>query len=164
MRKDLPTLMDAICEAHSMALGDGRFAPKYSPELKRLITHCNEAVNYIAVKFGYKKFNKSETLDPFDAKLANEQHDIMESSEEWIKVKMPEAQQLANQGALVVASIKNPGGPGHVLVLRPGRPEPSGTWGQSAPKCLNVGGSVFLHKKASWAFRSVPTYFAWGGL
>lgn len=160
MKKDIPRLMDAICEAHAMALGDARFAPKYSRELGRLITHCNEAVNFVAKRFGYLKFNRPESHDPFDAKLANEQHKIMEEGEEWIKVKMPEAQQLANQGALVIGSIANPGGPGHVIVLRPGVPEQSGSWGQSAPKCLNIGGSVFLNKKASWAFRSVPTFFA----
>ena len=159
MKKILDVLIDGICEAHAMALGEGRFAPKYSKEMGRLVTHCNESVNYVAKKFGYFKFDLTNSTDPFDARLANEQHDIMESSEEWTEVKMPEAQKFANEGALVIGSLKNPKGPGHVIVLRPGMAQHSGTWGQLAPKCLNVGGSVFLDKKASWAFRTVPTFF-----
>lgn len=159
MIKDIRILIDGICEAHAMALDGGRFAPKYSKELGRLITHCNEAVNYVAKRFGYHRFNKMESIDPFDAFLANEQHTIMETDNKWIPVKMPEVQVLANQGAFVVASLSNEHGPGHVAIIRPGTAESSGSWGQLAPKCLNIGSTVFIHKKASWAFRSVPLFF-----
>lgn len=159
MKKNLPVLVDAVCEVFAMSLGDGRFAPKFSKEMGRLITHCNEAVNYICKKFGYLEFDKENTLDPLDAKLANQQHDIMETSDRWIIVEMPQAQQLANDGCLVVASTKNPNGPGHVVVLRPGISQFSSSWKSDAPKCVNVGGSVFIDKKLSFAFRNEPKYF-----
>ena len=160
VKRDIGALVDAICEAYVDATNGGRWESKYI-EGHGWVTYCNEAVNYVAKAFEYKKFDKPNTVYPHDAILANQQFDILaDQAGDWIKVTGKMGQDLANEGALVIAAWKNPdGGAGHVCVLRPGHFAHSGTWKTIAPKCLNIGKSTFIDKKASWAFRSEPKYF-----
>lgn len=152
--KNIPLLIDAICEAYD----DPHWQPRYIPS-HGWITYCNEAVNFICKKFGYTKFDRPESPEPKDALLANRIDQILRSSGDWGQVSGDEAQDMANQGALVIATLANPSGHGHVCVIRPGQKVWSGTWNQNAPKCMNIGKENFIGKKASWAFRRVPDFF-----
>lgn len=158
VKKNIGTLVDSICEAYAKGLPGGIWEPKYVPG-HGLITYCNEAVNYICKAFGYAKFDKPGTPYPTDAILANEQFDIMsDQAGDWIKVTAKVGQDLANQGAVVVAAIQMEGH-GHVTIIRPGNIAYSGTWKTAAPKCMNIGKNNFIDKKASWAFRAEPKFF-----
>jgi len=146
--KNLAVLMDAICEAYDQAwLENKPFAPKDG------LTHCNEAVQYVAKKFGYERFA---------GKMANEIVDIVNNDKNWSKVSPQEAAQCAGEGCLVIAAQK--GSPhGHVCVVRPGTLEGSEKWQQKAPKVLNIGKDCFISKGANYAFRERPEYFSLEG-
>ena len=160
--KNLPKLIDAICEAFSDGLQGQRWAPMVGAD-GRIYTYCNEATNYICKAMGFDGFDKPKTASPDDAFFANEMYDAMDKSqEEWKRVIATEAQDLANQGSLVIAAWRNPiGGPGHVAVVRPGVLDYSNSWKSYAPKIMNIGRENFIHKKASFAFREIPHFYVW---
>lgn len=146
--KNLAVLVDAICEAYDQVwLDDKPFAPKDG------VTHCNEAVQYVAKKFGYERFT---------GKLANEMIDIINNDKNWVKVAPQEAAERACEGRLVLAAQKAVPH-GHVCIVRPGTLETSAKWQQKAPKVLNVGKDCFISKGANFAFRDKPDYFSLEG-
>jgi hypothetical protein len=86
--------------------------------------------------------------------------DIMANLEgKWLSISGANAQYHANQGALVIAGLKNNDGHGHVCIVRPGIIQHSNTWQAEAPRVMNVGKTVFIDKKASFAFKEIPQYF-----
>jgi predicted transcriptional regulator len=132
-------LVDACCEAYDN--------PAFQP--KDGVTYCNQAVQYVAEKMNYTRFN---------SKLANQIVQLMEEAEEWREIPIKEAQINANQGRFVVAGLEeNPHG--HVVVVRPGLMGTSGKWGIQVPKVLNVGKENFIAKGLNWAFREKPKVF-----
>lgn len=146
--KNLAVLMDAICEAYDMAWREpGDFAPRDGK------TYCNMAVNYVAKKFGYARF---------EGKLANEMVDILNSDRQWIRVTPNEAAECAAAGRLVIAARKDEPH-GHVSVVRPGTLETSAKWKEKAPKVMNIGKDCFISKGANYAFRERPEYFSLEG-
>lgn len=136
-------LIDACCEAYD----NKNFIPKDGE------THCNQAVAGICDKYGYPKFRLL---------LANEMIDLMRSGPEWAPVSIEEAQNLANQGKLVVAGRKDEPH-GHVAVVRPGVPDYSPKWGCLTPKVVNIGAENFIDKSLSWIFREKPEVFSYKG-
>lgn len=138
--KDLFFLLDAI---HLPLL-----RPEYQP--KDGITHCNGYVNEICETFGYKGFN---------GLLANQIIDLMSSSDQWSEVPIDKCQFIANLGSLVIAGIKEEPH-GHVCVICPGREKTSGRWGK-VPSVANIGKDVFVGKGLSWAFSSMPKFWAY---
>jgi hypothetical protein len=72
-------------------------------------TDCANSVAAVAETLGITDLN---------GKRANEQIQHMEDN--WKKVTPAEAQELANQGKLAVAGVKNDGGHGHVALAVPG--------------------------------------------
>ena len=159
--KRLASLIEAICEAYSQALPGGRWAPIFAGD--RIFTFCNETVNLVCKRMGYYDFDIPETPRPDDAKLANQMFNELIATDDWEETDVTEAQACANYGYPVVAAWKNPnpGFPGHVAIVMPGNLEYSGSWGDMAPKIMNVGKDIFICKKASWAFRkeAKPRYF-----
>lgn len=146
--KNLAVLMDAIAEAYDMAwVGERQFAPRDG------VTHCNEAVQYVAKKFGY---------DRFAGKMANEMVDIANNDRRWVKVSPQEAAERACEGRLVIAAQKGEVH-GHVCIVRPGTLEGSAKWKTKAPKVMNVGKDCFIAKGANFAFRDQPDYFSLEG-
>ncbi len=140
--------MDAICEAYDMAWRDPKkFAPKDG------VTHCNEAIQYVAAKFSY---------DRFVGKMANEIVDIINNDKKWVKVTSNEAAQRAAEGFLVIAVLKDQPH-GHVCIVRPGTLEMSGHWKENAPKVMNVGKDCFISRGANYAFQEKPDYFSLEG-
>jgi len=146
---NLPLLIDAICEAFMKGVQGGIWEP--SPG----VTHCNEAVNFVAYRMGYSGFS---------GLMANDICDKLDKAEDWKLTTPVGAQLAANQGSLVVAAWKNPAGHGHVCIVRPGNPVPSPDWGMQAPKIMNIGKVNFLDKPASFAFTKLemPRFFIWG--
>lgn len=144
---DLPKLADAINETFMQGLAGEKWWPKNG------VTYCNEAVNYVAERMGYKKFR---------GLFANEIYDALQTNGDWHDVTPEASQYHANSGALVVAAWKNPEGHGHVCIVCPGVGEMSETWGYVAPKVLNIGQTNFIGKKCSWAFSADhrPKFYA----
>lgn len=162
--KSIPKLVDAICEAFEKSLPGGEFAASDA------VTHCNEAVNFVAKRMGYAGFDDLRTAAPDDAILANQMFDLMAKSPDWLEVDGVVAQSHANVGALIVAAWKNSSGVhGHVAIVRPGNCAYSAKWGNQPPqppmipKVSNVGKAElrFIGRGANWAFGDPPKYFAW---
>lgn len=133
-------LMDACCEAYD----------KYRIKDTAAMTYCNQTVQMIAEKLGFKKFNMM---------LANQMIEYMRSHPaEWGKVELPEAQDLANRGFLLIAG-QQAEPHGHVVVIRPGVAVHSAKWGCDAPKVINIGAENFIDKAVSWVFKDKPDVF-----
>ena len=137
---NLLRLIDAICEAF-----DSRMMPTEDA------TFCNLATQYVLARFNYTKM---------DGMTADQMFDFLTRSEDWSPVDMGDAQDLANAGRVVVAGMQaDPHG--HVVVIRPGRPEYSGKWATNTPKCSNVGLRPWgrIGDGVSFAFKEIPKFF-----
>lgn len=126
--KDPIALIDAILDVYDrrdlQPLPDGT-------------TFCNLAVDAIAKAMGYSQLG-SKTADQIVA--------FLEQSDEWSDVPMPKAQEMANQGSLLIAGLASTAlqqAHGHVCVIRPGKIVFSGKWG-ATPRCLNIGAENFI--------------------
>lgn len=139
--KDLLLLLDAV----HLPLN----RPEYAPQPDGT-THCNGYVNEVCQTMGWKQF---------EGILANQICDMLASSDQWTETPMEKCQFLANQGTLVIAAFKDDPH-GHVNVICPGKEKTSGRWGLT-PSCANVGKDVFIGKGISWAFSSMPKFYAW---
>lgn len=113
------------------------------------VTYCNYAVQRIASKLLYTRFN---------GKLANQIIDLIESAPEWVSVPLHKAQTKANDGLFVIAGSKGEEN-GHITVVMPGNEVLSGKWGGSCPLCMNIGRTVFLSKGTNWAFNGIPKFW-----
>jgi hypothetical protein len=146
---DLPKLVDAICEAFSYGLPGQKWEPKNN------MTFCNEAVSFVCDRMGYRKL---------EGLVANDIFDVLQTNGDWQDVTAEAASFHSNHGALVLAAWKNPDENlhGHVCVVRPGVAERSDSWGDMAPKVINIGEQNFIDKKASFAFSKgkKPQFFA----
>lgn len=77
----------------------------------------------------------------------------LRSSSDWKRVSSEEAQELANQGSLVVAAWHNPNGSGHVATVRPeGLPGDNPNPGRGP--LLNDIGQRNAVRYENWAFRT----------
>lgn len=82
----------------------------------------------------------------------------MGASPDWSPVPFENAQNLANQGSLVIAGLSGEdlgNGHGHVVVIRPGRQCQSGKWGLT-PRCLNIGKTDFIARAQSGPLIMMP--------
>ena len=158
MNDDVPRLIDAYSEAF-----DQFFQP--SPPFDAAghpipsQTFCNEAVQYVLARFNYTKMAGMN---------ANQMVDFMRRSSDWQAIGMDQAQDLANAGRIIVAGAENliPVPPatephGHVVIIRPGRPEYSAKWQTNAPKCSNVGLRPFgkMGQSVAYAFHEIPEFW-----
>lgn len=139
--KDPILLIDAILDAYDRM--DFRPNPDGS-------THCNQAVQAILVTVaGYSAMA---------GMMADQMVAFMASSPEWSLVPMEQAQDMANEGSLLVAGLDSKAlnqAHGHVVVIRPGKPVFSGKWG-STPRVLNIGASDFIARGQSGAMTNQP--------
>lgn len=138
--KDRLQLLDSIHLAFSR--------PEYVP--RDGITYCNQFVNEVATGCGFKGFA---------GLMANQIVDLISNNDQWSEVSVDKAQDLANEGTLIVAGIKAEGH-GHVNVICPGKQKTSGRWG-NVPSVANVGKENFIGKGLSWAFSDMPKLYAW---
>jgi hypothetical protein len=154
--RDVLTLIDAICDVYDNLA--------YEP-LPDGTTFCNLAVQAVCGVMGYKEF-AGLTADQIVAKMI--------SSEDWSPVPFENAQNIANQGSLVVAGLDGASmnqAHGHVVIIRPGRTCYSGKW-QQTPRCLNIGGENFIARAKrgplkglscglNEAFQELPKIYVW---
>jgi len=138
--KDRLGLLDAIHLAFNH--------PEYAPAVG--VTHCNQYVNEVCTTYGFKDL---------DGKVANEICDLLATHPQWVEISLERCQELANEGTLIIAGIKEEGH-GHVNIICPGKPKTSGRWGV-VPSCANVGKENFIGKGLNWAFNDLPKCWAW---
>lgn len=127
--KNLIALFDAICSTYDRTdiapLPDGT-------------TFCNVAVQGVLNLMG---------CHDLDGMSADQMCAYFPMSPSWENIKtMDQAQEMANEGSILVAgldSIALNQSHGHVCVIRPGLMCDSGKWGMTA-RCLNIGGQNFL--------------------
>lgn len=155
--RDVVTLMDAICDAYDN--------PAFQP-LEDGTTFCNLGVASVAHAMG---------CSDLGSKTADEMLAFIEASDSWSPVPFDRAQELANQGTLLVAGLTADQlrqGHGHVVVIRPGKPCYSGKWTSPTPRCLNIGKENFLARAKrgpligmaaglNQAFQDMPRIWAW---
>lgn len=124
--------------------------PMYKP--RNGTTYCNLAVYDVLKGYGCKSFPTGL--------MANGMFDYLSSTNLWGGVGIDQCQELANKGALIVASEK--GKPhGHICVIRPGLAKYSTNWKINAPSVMNVGRENFISKGLNFAFRDIPKMFIW---
>jgi hypothetical protein len=142
-------LISSVMQAYNLALPKADGSPGiYQPN--NGVTFCNEAVQYVCNLMGYNLLN---------GMMANQIYDfIADPINKWMSISGEVAQFHANNGAVVLAAQKE-NVHGHVNIIIPGVLEQSGSWGKLAPICMNVGASVFIGKRASWAFQTEPSFF-----
>lgn len=139
--RDRLQLLDSIHLAFSR--------PEYQPQPNGT-THCNQFVTEVALGCGFKGF---------DGLLANQIIDFICSNNQWSECPMDKAQDLANEGTLIIACLKaDPHG--HVNIICPGKMKSSGRWA-SVPSVANVGKENFIGKGLNWAFSDLPKLYAW---
>lgn len=143
--KDIITLIDSILDTYDRS----DFHP--NPDGS---THCNQAVNAVALAMGYNGFAGLN---------ADQIVSLMAASADWTAVPIEQAQDLANQGSLVVAGmtaqqLRDNGSTtlhGHVVTVRPGKCVFSGKWDKTSPgktpRVLNIGASDFIARGQSGA-------------
>lgn len=128
--KDPIALIDAILDAYDNA----GFLP--NPDGT---THCNQAVQAVLKTLGYGMM---------EGMTADQMVDFLQKSQEWSDVSIEKAQEMANQGSILIAGLSSTElnqGHGHVVVLRPGRAVYSGKWSTNqCPRVLNVGIENFI--------------------
>lgn len=138
--RDLITLIDAICDVYD------RNDYKPNPDGS---THCNQAVCSVADAMG---------CHDFPGKTADEIVAFLTMSQNWSLVPMEKAQDMANQGSLLVAGLDAKtldSTHGHVVVIRPGRVCQSGKWG-ATPRCVNIGKNDFLARAQTGPLSMMP--------
>lgn len=153
--KNLIGLFDAIVDTYDRQ----EFLPSEN------VSHCNQAVEAVCNAMG---------CSDLDNKTADEILTYLLASTNWASVTMLRAQELANQGSLVVAGLNSEAlkqAHGHVVIIRPGLLCESGKWGPSA-RCLNMGAEVFLGRAkrgpltgmpagVNEAFLPMPLFYVW---
>lgn len=75
----------------------------------------------------------------------------LQTQESWKRVDPKRAQNLANQGFPVMATWLNPGGVGHIAVVRPGQYSSN-----EGPAIAQAGGTNFNHGTVALGFKSLP--------
>lgn len=151
-------LTDAIADNFMQAVNSRPWAPttvQNDDKTISMVTHCNQFVNGVARSLGYFSFWPSNHKDPL---TSDEMCAFVLTSPEWTSIKWDVAQSHANSGAFVIA-CQSASPHGHVCVLRPGVPLPSGHFGHPAPRCVNVGATVFMDTDVAYAFQQEPAYY-----
>lgn len=138
--KDPIALIDAILDAYDRI--DFRPAPDGT-------THCNQAVDSVCQAFGYK-YLLDLTADQIIEKITG--------NSEWSEIPVEKAQDMANEGSLLIAGLDSKAlgqSHGHVVIIRPGKAVFSGKWG-SVPRVLNVGAHNFIARAPNGAMTNQP--------
>lgn len=138
--KDPLALIDAILDVYD------RLDFKPSPAGD---TYCNLAVHTVCTELGYTAL-AGMTADQIVAFLTG--------NSDWSEVPIEKAQDLSNEGSLLIAGLDSKAlgqAHGHVVVIRPGKPCFSGKWG-ATPRCLNIGAHNFIARAPNGAMTNQP--------
>ena len=142
----------ALCDA---ALSNPAFKPKNG------VTHCNEAVNQVAVAVGCSEFVGLMADEIYQTILTN-------ASGKWAKVDGSDAAIWSLSNGLAIAGLPSQRlgeAHGHVCVIYPLGMEGSASLGHDVPMVANVGKSVGV-MKSSQAFppsEGEADYFIYAG-
>jgi hypothetical protein len=132
---------------------------------KKDFTHCSAFVAAVASKLNIDLLNPDES--PY--LLSNAQQDWLKSKgieKDWKQINnMQEAQDLANQGYLVLASYKSPDPqkPGHIAILRPFEKDIS-LLNEEGPQIIQAGAENynstslkegFKHHTDAWKYKKI---------
>lgn len=121
--RDLITLVDSIFDVYDNQA--------YQP-LPNGMTFCNLGVTAVSVAMG---------CNDFYGMTADEIVAFMEKNQNWSEVPFEKAQDMANNGSLLVAGLNAQSlgqAHGHVCIIRPGKFCYSGKWGKT-PRVMNIG-------------------------
>ena len=125
------------------------------------VTHCNEAVNSIAVSMGCNEFVGLMADEIYQVMLTN-------ASGKWAKVDPSDASIWALSNGLAIAGLPSQRlgeDHGHVAVCYPLGQQFSGSFNTDVPMVANVGKTVGV-MKSSGAFpvaKGMPDFFTWNG-
>ena len=144
-------LLSAIYAAYNQATLGQPWYPKPDGT-----TFCNDAFNFICNAVGYTKFNAPDVAHPV---MADPMISFMKTSNDWMNIDGNVAQQHANEGSLVAATLYNSSGHGHVCTVIPGEMMWAGHLAKNVPVVMNIGKDVFIGKEAGYAFTEEPLYF-----
>lgn len=128
-------------------------------------TFCNVAVATVAAAMGCTQL---------EGKNADQIVAFLDTDPDWSDVPMEKAQDMANQGSLLIAGLDSKAlsqTHGHVVVIRPGKICYSGKWG-ATPRVLNIGAENFIARGQrgvmsnlaaglNEAFEPVPKIWVW---
>ena len=147
--------MDDIKELCDAALANPAFQPKKG------VTHCNEAVNSVAVAVGCLEFVGLMADEIYQTMVTN-------ASGKWQKVDPSDAAIWSLSNGLAVAGLPSQRigeDHGHVVVCYPLGQQFSGSFNMDVPMCANVGKTVGV-MKVSGAFpvaKGMPDFFTYAG-
>jgi hypothetical protein len=123
-------------------------------------THCSAFVSAACLKLGVPMLNP-----PPQTLLANRQQTwLLDEGKKkgWKQIKDGlTAQELANQGTIVVASYRNPNAkkPGHIAMIRPEEVSP-GSIAKKGPRICQAGGTNYNSTDLATGFANHPGAFA----
>jgi hypothetical protein len=113
-------------------------------------THCNQATLDVAEAVGAPTGPLVDSDG--NALLANQQARNLANSSEYAEVTPDRAQQVANDGGLVIAAYDNPNGHGHVATVRPESVPGDDPLGRSGPLLNDIGANDRIDRQSA-AFR-----------
>ena len=130
-----------------------RYRPSGTPHTSSRVTHCNEFAQDVMRQAGVPRGE----LPTGNANHMNQWLNQQGPSHGWRQVSAAEAQRLANQGQVTLASWRNPTGDhGHVAVVRPGS--------SNGVRIAQAGGHNYHDAPVSRGFgRHTPQYFVHDG-
>ncbi|MBM3826915.1 MAG: hypothetical protein FJ410_09400 [Verrucomicrobia bacterium] len=122
-------------------------------------THCSQFVAAASFRLGVPLLRPPEHSP---VGLANAQNDWLDSDAGrkagWVRLKDgAEAQSLATEGRLVLASVKNPDPKraGHIAIVRPGNKD-AAALASEGPDIMQAGGTNFLRTSLKRGFANHP--------
>lgn len=122
-------------------------------------TFCNFAADHVAHGMGCDDLRKDG--QPL---TADEIYQVFNTSKDWRVMTLGAPSVFATEGSLIFGIMNSKmlnQEHGHIATVLPGEPIWSGHWVAMAPICMNVGRDVFIGRPMSFAFRTIPTFFAW---
>ncbi len=150
MKERALQLLDACLEAYDNwhvskdVTGDGKAE-----------TFCNFSVDHVLARMGYVKMRNPDGKPM----MANQMIDFLTRKvDDWQKIEMGAAQDLANDGRVIIAGISEEPH-GHVVVVRPGLEDLSGKWGVKVPKVSHVGARSYIGRGVNHAFKEIPMFW-----
>lgn len=148
MRKEIKDVLD-------QALANPDFKPYQG------VTHCNEAIQFIAKEFGCDEFTGMLADDIYETIVTNK-------SKKWDKVDSADASIWALSNGLAVAALPSyrlGEAHGHIVAVAPLPQEYSNTFRTEVPMVANLGKSVGYMRtsEAFPVYKGMPDFFTYAG-
>lgn len=165
--KDVGRLVSAICDVFRLALPDPKrparralFEPFFAEGSWQVYSF--QAFNQIAMRMGHPNFDRRESPMPTETMYAAAIiRQMLDPHGLWTEVDPATAQIMANEGALVAATLFGGNEPGAICTVMPGVLEDSPSYGEKIPRVMSIGKTVFIGLRVSYAFPAPakPRYY-----